>query len=277
MNMNSNCNVCYQSPCQCHTTCTPPVVCIPTPPSNKPKPPTVSVQGLIDLINEKCDKETCAVLQVEIWMLYEMLGLQKPDKPTKPGTPTPPIVKPPVNKPLPGVAFQLIKNMVDSLKGDLTDKYPSAELMKTQIKAIWDCLKDKQVHHGLWKDNIVIRSMVDEDNMCLLDGEDHLPKTTTFIIPVDVGSTVFHIIEGRKCLFESLVDNNIVEPSKASVLEGKWMNYCDIKDAIDCVLPRRLLKDCKQACDDPNKDGVIEDKTMCERMLAVEAYMKAHP
>jgi hypothetical protein len=189
----------------------------------------------------------------------------------KPGSPGDGGDKP---TPLPDMAFQLIENMVDSLKGDLTDKYPSAELMKTQIKALWDCLADKQTHHGMWKDNFVTRSIVDEDNMCLLDGEDHLPKTTTFVIPVDVGSTVFHVIEGRKCLFESLVDNNTTEPSKASVLEGKWMNYCDIKDVIDCVLPRALVDNCEQVCDDSNKDGVIEGKTICERLEAIEARLK---
>jgi len=61
-----------------------------------------------------------------------------------------------------------------------------------------------------------------------------------------------------------LVDNNIVEPSMASVLDGKWINYCDIKEVIDCVLPRVKITDCKQACDDPNGDGVHEGKSLCD-------------
>ena len=298
--MNSRCNKCYQSPCQCHTTCRPPAVCIPSAPRRKPKLPTVSVEGLIKMIESKCDKTTCAILQDELTLLYVLLGLEdhRPTPPTNrpgypvppdPGYPVPPVIGPPypippiVNPPitppvLPGVAFQLIANMVESLEGDLKGKYPSAELLKVQLHALWSCMYNKQQHHGEWKDNFTIRKVDEADNQCLLDGgKDNAPKTLKVYIPVDVGSTVFHTIEGRKCLFESLVDNNIEEPSKKAVLEGKWMNYCDIKDVIDCVLPRQLTANCHGKCDDPNKDGVHEDKTMCERMKAVEAYMKAHP
>jgi hypothetical protein len=177
------------------------------------------------------------------------------DGPSKP--------KPPV---LPGVAFQLISNMVSSLSGDLKDKYPSAELLKIQLKALWECLYDKQQHHGMWKDNFTIRTVErEEDDKCLLDGEvDPAPKTIKVITPVDVGSTVFNMIEGKKCLFESLVDNNTTEPTKLSVLQGKWINYCDVKDVIDCVLPRKIITDCHDKCDDPNHDGVHEDPTLCE-------------
>ena len=269
MNMNNNCG--------CSTSCKPPVACIPPSPS-RPKPPTITVEGLLKLIEAKCDKDTCKLLQDEIALLYLLLGLEdhKPSKPPVPGQPLP---KPPVSKPpLPDMAFQLISNMVESLQGDLKGKYPSASFLKIQLKALWDCLYNKQTHHGMWKDNFTMRKVVSVADECLLDGEeDNAPKELKVITPVDVGSTVFHIIEGRKCLFESLVDNNITEPSKLSVLQGKWLNYCDIKDTIDCVLPRTIITDCKQNCDDPNKDGVHEDKTMCERMAAVEAYMKAHP
>ena len=266
--MNNNCCTCNCVPCQCHTVCTTPVVCIPTPPIATP--PTMTVAGLLKLINEKCDKDTCILLQVEIELLYMMLGLED----HKPGN-KPPVI-PPVNKPLPGVAFQLIANMVDSLKGDVKDKYPSAELLKAQLKALWDCMYNKQEHHGDWKKNFTMRSLVASDDLCATDGDD-APKSIKVITPVDVGSTVFHTIKGKKCLFESLVDNNIIEPSKLSVLDGKWINYCDIIDTINCVLPRQKITDCKQNCDDPDKDGVVEGKTMCERMEAVEAYMKAHP
>jgi len=275
MAMNNNCN-CGYNPCQCHTVCRPPVACIPSPPSIKPKPPTITVEGLLKLIDEKCDKETCGLLQVEIELLYLLLGLEdhKPSKPPVPGQPLP---KPPVNKPLPDMAFQLVSNMVESLAGDLKDKYPSAALLKAQLKALWTCMYNKQEHHGMWKDNFTTRDVIPTEDMCLLDGQADGPKTIKVITPVDVGSTVFHIIEGKKCLFESLVDNNITEPSKLSVLEGKWINYCDIKAVIDCVLPRQIITNCKDKCDDPNKDGVHEGKTMCQRMEAVEAYMKAHP
>ena len=100
---------------------------------------------------------------------------------------------------------------------------------------------DKQQHHGMWKDNFTTRDVIPTEDMCLLDGEEDAPKTIKVITPVDVGSTVFNIIEGKKCLFESLVDNNITEPTKLSVLEGKWINYCDIKAVIDCVLPRKII------------------------------------
>jgi len=275
MAMNNNCN-CGYNPCQCHTTCRPPVVCIPSPPSNRPKPPTITVEGLLKLINDKCDKETCGLLQVEIELLYLMLGLEE-HRPTKPGTGGPDPKPPVVNPPLPDMAFQLVSNMVGSLQGDLKDKYPSAALLKAQLKALWTCMYEKQEHHGMWKDNFTTRDVIPTNDMCLLDGAADVPKTIKVITPVDVGSTVFHIIEGKKCLFESLVDNNITEPSKLTVLEGKWINYCDIRAVIDCVLPRTIITNCKDKCDDPNKDGVHEGKTMCQRMEAVEAYMKSHP
>ena len=261
MNMSNNCN-CNYVPCQCHTTCVTPVVCVPSPPSNKPKPPTISVEGLLKLIAAKCDNTMCEIIQEEVALLYTMLGLDG-SKPT-PG------------QPLPGVAFQLITNMVESLAGDLKDKYPSANLLKAQLKALWECVYTKQQHHGEWKNNYTVRGLVASDDLCALDGED-APTSFHVITPVDVGSTVFHTINGRRCLFESLIDNNVEAPSKLGVLEGKWINYCDIVDTINCVLPRKKLTDCKLACDDPDNDGVIEEKTMCERMLAVEAYMKAHP
>ncbi len=256
--------------CDCHTECKVPGKCIPpTVGRKKPSAPTVTIQGLLDLIEEKCDKETCKILQAEIELLYILLGLEdeRIDGLPKPGT------KP---KPKPELAFQLIKNMVDSLKGDLKGKYPSAELLKQQIQALWKCMYNKQEHHGDWKDNFTLRTVTPEtDDLCALDGEvDTAPKTIKVITPVDVGSTVFNTIDGRRCLFESLVDNNTVEPTKLSVLQGKWINYCDIKDAIDCVLPRHIATDCHEACDDPNKDGVIEEKTLCQQLAEINARLK---
>ena len=268
MPMNSRCSKCYQAPCQCHTTCKPPVVCIPTPPIQKPKPPGISVEGILKLIEQKCDKLTCAILQEEILMLYLLLGLEDHNPGNGGGG----------DKPLPDMAFQLISNMVESLTGDLKGKYPSAEFLKVQLQMLWKCIYEKQQHHGEWKNNFTLREVIGTTSKCLLDGEtDYAPKTIKVITPVDVGSTVFNTIEGKKCLFESLVDGNITEPTKLTVLQGKWINYCDIKAVIDCVLPRQIITDCKDKCDDPNHDGVHEGKTMCERMAAVEAYMKAHP
>ncbi len=286
MNMNNRCGTCNMNPCQCHTVCKPPVVCMPVALSRRPKSATVSVEGLLDLIEAKCDKRTCEVLQVEISLLFVLLGLEahRPTPPvvTPPGTVppvvTPPVVTPPITKPLPDLAFQLVSNMVDSLSGDVKEKYPSAALMKKELQSLWSCIYGKQQHHGEWDANFVERTVQpDEDEQCLSDGDDSVPKTIKITVPVDAGSTVFNTIDGRRCLYESLVDNNTEEPNKLTVLQGKWMSYCDLKDTIDCVLPRRILVDCHDACDDPDGDGVIEDKTMCERMEAVEAYMKAHP
>ena len=274
MNMNSRCNSCNMNPCQCHTVCKPPVMCMPPALSHRPSSASVSVEGLIDMIGAKCDKATCEILQAEITLLFLFLGLQD-HRPTPPDTGLPP----PITKPMPDVAFQLIANMVESLQGDLTDKYPSAELLKKELQSLWSCLYGKQQHHGDWDTNFVERVVQqDEDNLCLLDGEvDPAPDTIKVFIPVDAGSTVFNTIDGRRCLYESLVDNNTEEPTKLTVLQGKWMSYCDMKDAIDCVLPRKIITDCHENCDDPNHDGVKEEKTMCERMEAVEAYMLAHP
>ncbi len=361
MSMNNKCNACGYDPCRCHTTCITPVACIPPALSHRTKATSVSAQGLIDLIEEKCDAKTCSILQQEIDLLYFMLKLEnyKPTKPTKPTKPIPVpvvVVAPPVapsnqcpdgqhwdtvakrcmlgpapqscpdgfhwdrvfqkcisncpdgyyyngthcvQSPNPGgtvtttsgsgtvttstapdMAFQLMSGMVESFSGVLDGKYPSAILLKDQIQALWDCVYDKQQHHGDWSTNYVNRTVQsDGDDYCLKDGDNSIPTTMKIIVPVDAGSTVFNFVDGRRCLFESLVDNNITEPTKISVLEGKWLNYCDVKDVIDCVLPRELLTaaNCGDACDDLNGDGVLERKTMCERMEAVEAYMLAHP
>ncbi len=315
MRMNNSCSTCGQTPCQCHTACKAPVACITPSLSHRPKPQTTTVAGLLALIAAKCDDYTCQLIQTEVSLLFTLLGLEdykvthtidelgvirdelgnvvhdvsliNTDIHTivdingnfvdilghiiqQAGTDFDRLT-------LADLAFQLISNITDTLEGDLTDKYPSAELLKTQLKALWSCIKDDHKHHGDWGSNFTMRQVTPSDELCLLDGDaDNAPLAIKVFTPVDVGSTVFNYIDGRKCLFESLVNNNTDEPNKLSVLEGKWLNYCDMKDAIDCVLPRRIGS-CHENCDDPNKDGVIEDKTMCERMEAVEAYMLAHP
>jgi len=279
MNRNNNCG-CGNTSCGCKiqttttnccstTSCPPPVVCIPAAPVQPgANPPKITVENLLKLIEAKCDKETCKLLQYEMELLYLLLGLDRPDKPGVPG------VKPPV---LDVTKFQLVSNMVDTLVGaDLKDKYPSAELLKKELMAIWKCMYNKQQHHGEWKDNFTYRnvSAPTGNANCIIDGgKDPAPGKIKVITPVDVGSTVFHTIGGKKCLFESLVDNNITPPSKLAVLDGLWINYCDIKEVIDCVIPRRKLVDCKDACSDPDKDGVIEDKKLCERVKCIETQI----
>jgi hypothetical protein len=232
---------------------------MPAPPSDKPKQATITVKGLLDLIDEKCSKETCEALQKELSLLSGMLGVETPEEGEDP-------------VPVTGAAFQLISNMVDSLKGDLTEKYPSAELLKKELTALWKCMTSKHTHHGEWADNWTYRDVVTvEDDNCLLGGgEDPAPDQIKVVTPVDIGSTVFHTVDGKHCLFESLVDDNTTEPSKASVLEGLWLNYCDLKEVIDCVLPRRIITDCHENCDDPNQDGVYEGKKLCERVDDLE-------
>jgi hypothetical protein len=128
-------------------------------------------------------------------------------------------------------------------------------------------MADKHTHHGEWADNWTYRDVVAVDDACLLDGgKDPAPDKIKVITPVNVGSTVFHTVDGKHCLFESLVDNNVTPPSKLAVLEGLWLSYCDLREVIDCVLPRVKLTDCKTNCDDPNDDGVVEGKTLCERV-----------
>ena len=266
--------------CQCHTTCRVPSTCIPTAPRKKRMPKT-SIQDLIDMIESKCDKEICQMLSYEIGLLFILLDLEDERIDHLP-KPEHPVHHPDAIKPTKGI--QLIANMVESLSvhdKTLKGKYPSALLLKSEIRALWECMKNKQQHHKDWKDNFTWRDVSRTDSECLLDGEkDYAPERIKVYIPVSVGSTVFHTVidakgKTRRCLFESLVDNNVTEPTHLSVLEGKWINYCDLKDTIDCVLPRKIAKDCKNACD--AKNGVIEEKTMCDRMKAVEAYMKAHP
>ena len=275
-NMNhSTCNVCGQSPCRCNTKqgiiSFQPV----------PNTPTITIESLLKLIEAKCDKETCRQLQFELDLLYGLLQIPKPKYPAvfPPSTPPGMIPKvPPVNGgsgPLPPLAFQLISNMVESLNGNIKNKYPSAELLKQQLTALWKCVYDKQQHHGEWKDNFTYRDVNSSDSKCLLDGsKDYAPSKIKVVTPVDVGSTVFNTVDGKNCLFESLVDNNTVEPTKLSVLEGLWMNYCDIKDVINCVLPRRIITDCHENCDDPNHDGVFEDEKLCDCVICkvVDTY-----
>lgn len=267
------CKICRCNPCKCscsqpEAVCLVPAKpCVPGTPGIPGHPDIdypLTLEKLLLLLKKKCDKTMCKAIQTEIDLLYALLGV---DKPLPPGT-LPPGggVNPPV---LP--AFQLIANMVSNLNGDLTDKYPSAELLKAELMAIWKCMSHKQQHHGDWVDNWTYRTVIQSTNGCLIDGDkDPAPDKIKVITPVDVGSTVFAVIEGKKCLFESLVDNNITEPSKKSVLEGKWINYCDLKEVIDCVLPRKLITDCHALCDDPNSDGVHEDKTLCARVSCIE-------
>ena len=246
---------CGCSPCKCHTECMVPEPCYPPTVACPPPTPTITVEELLGLIEAKCDKEVCECVQGEVDAILAALGIADD-------------ISCGVD-PLPDLAFQLVSNMVDSLSGDLTDKYPSAELLKLQLQALWSCMQDKQQHHGDWVDNFTLRNIEQSDDLCALDGDPAL-ETIKVITPVDVGSTVYHTVEGRNCLFMSLVDNNLVPPSKMSVLDGLWLSYCDVKDVIDCVLPRRKLVDCTEACDDPNGDGIIEDKTLCERVEDLE-------
>ncbi len=285
MNMNNSCNSCGQNPCQCHTTCITPVACIPPELSHRATATSISAKGLLELINQKCDKEICQLLQIEISLLFAIFELEhlRPD-PTLPIVPVDPTD--PTDPALPNVpaipskkAIQLVNNMVETLEGDLTGKYTSAKLLVRELKTLWDCMANKQQHHGEWDSNFVMRDIQSTtEDLCFYDG-DPAVSTIKIIVPVDVGSTVFHTVNGKRCLFESLVDNNIEEPSKMSVLEGKWLNYCDLKEVVDCVLPRAKITaiNCADACDDLDGDGIIEGKTMCERMEAVEAYMLAHP
>ena len=106
----------------CTPTCPPPVVACPPvacPPGGNP--PTITIENLLELIETKCSKEVCGILAYEIALLYALLDIDRP-KPPGPVDPIPPVV--PLKK------FQLIKNMVETLTGDLTGKYPSAELLK---------------------------------------------------------------------------------------------------------------------------------------------------
>jgi len=274
-----NCRKCNRRPCQCKistttTNCStgycaptvvPPTMC--TPGSNRPTPPKMTIEDLLKLIESKCDKETCQLLQYEIELLYLLLELERPTLP--PGTNPPGVVVPPVHH----KKFQLIANMVDTLQGGkLKDKYPSAQLLKDELLLLWQCMYNKQQHHGEWDKNFTYREVIKfgDNEKCLLDGgKDPAPDKLKVITPVDVGSTVFNTINGKRCLFESLVDNNTVEPTKVSVLDGLWINYCDLKEVIDCVLPRTKAN-CKDACDPANPDGVVEGKKLCARVKCIE-------
>jgi len=262
--------------------CAPIAVCPPQVGHPGVTPPTITIEDLLKLIETKCDKETCKLLSYEIGLLYLLLELDRddhshPDHPlhpgngggTNPGNPGGGTPIPPVHH----KKFQLIKNMVQDLKGGkLKDHYPSAQLLKDELLKLWQCLANKLQHHGEWKDNWSFRDIQQlPGGNCLFEhGKDPAPGKIKVVTPVDVGSTVFHEIEGKHCLFESLVDNNITEPSKLAVLEGKWMNYCDLKEVIDCVLPRKIITNCKDKCDDPNKDGVHEDLVLCKRVSNLE-------
>ena len=280
-NTDYSCNRCRCNPCTCNCGCNTPsdslVVCTP----DVPPTPTVTVKDLLKLIESKCDDETCEIIQFEVALLYALIGIEHPgpDTPGHPQNPdvpghlpeVPPGTTPPV---IPTPVFQLVKNMVESLTEpgvSLKKKYPSALLLKKELMSLWKCMSDKHTHHGDWDTNFTFRDITATDDKCLLDGgRDYAPDKLKVITPVDVGGTVFNMIEGKKCLFESLVDNNITEPTKLSVLEGKWINYCDLKEVIDCVLPRTIITDCKEKCDDPNHDGVHEGKKLCDRVHDLE-------
>jgi len=279
-----NCRKCNRRPCQCKistttTNCStnycaptvvPPTICAPG--SSRPTPPKITIEDLLKLIESKCDKEICQLLQYEIELLYLLLELERPTLP--PGTNPPGVIVPPVHH----KKFQLIANMVDTLQGGkLKDKYPSAQLLKDELLSLWQCMYNKQQHHGDWSTNFTYRDVIQfgDDKKCLLDGgKDSAPDKIKVITPVDAGSTVFNMVNGKRCLFESLVDNNTTEPTKLSVLDGKWINFCDLKAVIDCVLPRTKAS-CKDACDPANPDGVIEGKTLCERVNCVTNVVNA--
>jgi len=235
----------------CPPSVTPPVV---TPPVVTP--PAIDLKDFLKLLDMKCDKATCKLLSEEMALLYLLLDLDMDN----------------INPIVPGGVVQKITNMVINLNGDLTGKYPSAILLKEELVKLWKCLSNKLQHHGEWKDNWSYRdiSLLPGGNCGFEHGKDPAPGKIKVITPVDVGSTVFHDIEGKHCLFESLVDNNITEPSKLAVLEGKWMSYCDLREVINCVLPRKIITNCKDKCDDPNGDGVHEDLTLCKRVSNLE-------
>ncbi len=260
----NNRNSCGYDPCQCHTSCNTPVACIPAPLAHRPSSPTVSVEGLLKLIDAKCDEEICGFIQGEITLLFMLLGLEghRPPPPATfnfipalPTTPVAGVVTPAAqfnfSATSPGVpvkVIQLISNMVETLNGDLTNKYASAELLKKEIKTIWECLYNKQQHHGDWDTNFIIRDLLhSEDDHCLFDGDPNsIPNTIKVVVPVDVGSTVFHTVNGERQLFGSLVDNNITEPSQASVDAGKWINYSDttkIADAMNLATAAHTFRD----------------------------------
>jgi len=89
-----------------------------------------------------------------------------------------------------------------------------------------------------------------------------LANEITQRIPFMQGDVARH----NGCLWVSLIDNNITEPSLGTQKHGKWLNTCSLVDVINCVLPVKDVPVCPDNC-----DGVEALPTLCERVEELEA------
>ena len=69
----------------------------------------------------------------------------------------------------------------------------------------------------------------------------------------------------KGCLWESLVNNNITEPTLKNQRDGLWLNKCSLIDAINCLFPVEDNASCEEGCDE-----VKALPTLCERVTELE-------
>lgn len=124
--------------------------------------------------------------------------------------------------------YQLVANMVSSLDGDLTDKYPSALLLLGELQKLWECIYTRHKHYGEWTSNVVTQTVIDSNDNCLVEGENSVDILSQ--VKIDVGDTVTH----NGSVWESLCEDNDTEP----VVGDCWLNLSTLAiptvEEIDC-------------------------------------------
>jgi len=104
-----------------------------------------------------------------------------------------------------------------------------------------------------WADAVIAADV----NSCALGLADEITQR----IPFMQGDVTRH----GDCLWISLVDNNLREPTLRSQKYGKWLNICSLVDVINCVLPVKDVPVCPDNC-----EGVEALPTLCERVEELE-------
>ncbi len=125
-----------------------------------------------------------------------------------------------------GIAgYQLISNMVDTLKGDLTGKYPSALLLLDELKKLWECVYTRHKHYGEWSANVVTQTIIDNNDNCLTEGENSVAVLSQ--VKIDIGDTVTH----NGSVWMSLCNDNDTEP----LIGNCWLDLGSISAVLEGV------------------------------------------
>ena len=100
-----------------------------------------------------------------------------------------------------------------------------------------------------WEDAVISADV----NSCALGLDDEITRRIPFM--------QWDVARHNDCLWVSLKDNNLIEPSLKAQKDGKWLNTCSLIDVINCVLPVKEVPVCPDNC-----DGVEALPTLCERV-----------